>query len=77
MQTPEFIGELGDQRNAAAFQNQSGAGGTVSAVGALRNEPWGRLSSAGVCSAGMEFSKVGFWHFPKCWDGVSQLNPLC
>lgn len=39
MQTPEFIGELGGQRNAAAFQNQSGAGGTVSGVGALRNEP--------------------------------------
>lgn len=79
MQTAEFIGELGGKRNVAPFQNQkSGAGGVVCAVGALRNEPWGSLSSAGVCSDGTEFPKVAvFWHFPKCWDGVSQLNPLC
>lgn len=79
MQTAESIGEIGVKRNAAPFQNQkSGAGGVVCAVGALRNEPWGVLSSAGVCSGGMEFPEVvGFWHFLKCWDGVSQLNPLC
>lgn len=30
------------------------------------------MSSAGVCSGGMEFPKVVGWIFPKWWDGVSR-----